>query len=173
VANKHTIIVIASIAVIAGSVAYSSLNLVSAQELQFRWHQAGGFDFLSILVSGKLGVCNNSDYPATFRSYSFSMNYDGSDLGTFATDGAGVPSHSIVIVNGKLQSDDQRISQMFFSFLDTEFGGTDVTRVDADKMKITTTLDTTIVGIIPYTITKEYSGQEFLQLMNQKTSCDQ
>jgi hypothetical protein len=172
VANRHTIIVIVSILVIVGSIAYSSLNLVSAQEMQFRWHRMGGFDFLSILVSGKLEACNNSDYPATFRSYSFSMNYDGKHLGTFATDGAGAPSHSSVTVNGKLQSDDQRITQMFFSFLDTELGGTDVTRVDASKMKITTTLDTTIVGIIPYSITKEYSGQEFLQLMNQKTSCD-
>lgn len=171
-ANRHTIIVIASIIVIAGSLGYSSLNLVSAKDLQFRWHQVGSFDFLSILFGGKLTVCNNSEYPANFQRYSFTMIYDGNDLGTFTTDGGGVAPHTSAMVDGNLKTADKKITQMFFSFLDTELGGTDVTRVNADKMQITTTLDTTIVGIAPFSITQQYSGQEFLQMMNQKTSCD-
>jgi hypothetical protein len=172
VANKHTIIVIASIMVIAGSLGYSSLNLVSAKDLQFRWHQVGSFDFIAILVSGKLAVCNNSEYPASFQKYSFTITYDRTNLGTFTTEGGSLAPHATKMISGKLYSDDKKISQMFFSFLDTELGGTDVTRIDASKMEITSTLDTAIIGIIPYSVTHKYSGQEFVQMMNQKTSCD-
>lgn len=171
-ANKHTIIVIASIAIIAGSLGYSSLNAFSANDLQFRWHQVGSFDFINILASGNLAVCNSSDMPANFQSYSFSMTYDRNDLGTFVTDGGGVAPHTLGIIHGKLNSDDKRISEMFFSFLDTEFGGTDVTRIDSKKMSVTSTLEARILGVIPYTITHKYSGQDFVDMMNHKTSCD-
>lgn len=171
-ANKHTIIVIASIIVIMASLGYSSLNLVSAKDLQFRWNKIGAFDFIAILVRGNLVVCNNSDLPSSFQSYSFSITYDGKDLGTFVTEGGMIAPHTTGIISGKLQSDDKKISETFFSFLDTELGGTDVTRIDATKMAVTSTLDTRIIGIIPHTITHQYSGQEFMDMMNQKTSCD-
>lgn len=171
-ANKHTIIVMVSIAVIAGSVGYSSLGAISAKDLQFRWHQIDSFDFIAVLVQGDFAVCNPTSIPANFESYSFSMNYDGNDLGTFVVGGGGVAPNTIGVVHGKLQSDDKRISEMFFSFLDTEFGGTDVARIDSNKMTVKTTIETKILGVIPYSITHDYSGRVFVDMMNQKTSCD-
>ncbi|MGQ0772308.1 MAG: hypothetical protein ACT4NT_06025 [Nitrososphaerota archaeon] len=171
--NRHTAIVIVSIIVIAATLGYTSLNVVSAKDLQFRWHQSGSFDLLSILFGGKLVACNNSDYPANFAKYSFNVIYDGQSLGIFTTNGGGVLPHTSIMINGKLDTDDKRVSQILFSSLDTALSNNEAAaRINVNKVSVTTTLDTTVIGVIPFSITHEYSGQEFLQMMNQKTSCD-
>jgi hypothetical protein len=170
VANKHTVIVIVSVIVIAASVGYSSLNMVSAGSLQFKW-ATKSFDFTSIMFGGNAQACNNSDYPASFSKYTFTIFYDSKPLGTFTSSGTSIPPHSKGAVHGKFIADDRQVAQIFFSFLDTEIQGTDVTRVDANKMQVSTTLDYTIIGVIPLSITHEYSGQEFFKMMNTDTEC--
>ena len=169
--NKHTIVVTASILVIAGSLGYSSLNMISANSLEFGW-PGQSFDFLSTLTGKVIEVCNNSDYPATFSKFSFTIIYDENDLGTYSTGSGGFAAHTGGKVFGKFESKDDRMSGLFFSFLDTEFGGTDVTRINTEKIKVTTQVDTAIFGVIPFSITEEYSGQEFLDLINKKLNCD-
>lgn len=169
-ANKHTIIVIASIAIIAGSLGYSSLNVISAKDLQFSWPNQS-FQFTSVIVGKTVNVCNNSDYPATFRQYSFTMIYDKQILGTFTTGSGGFAPHSGGLVSGKFESADEQISNIFLSFMDTEEGGTDVTRIDINKMKIDTKIDTTIFGVIPFSVTHDYSGKDFVEMLNKKPSC--
>ncbi|MBI5146375.1 MAG: hypothetical protein HZA84_04055 [Thaumarchaeota archaeon] len=168
-ANKHTIVVIVSIIIIASSLGYSSLNLVSASNLQFKW--TTDFDFLSVLYGKNMLVCNDSDYPASFSKYEFTIFYDSDQIGKFATSGIAVQPHSEANISGKFAADDKQVSQIFFSFLDTEIRGTDVTRIDADKMKVVATLDYSLFWVIPLSTTHEYSGQEFLDLMNKDTNC--
>lgn len=169
-ANKHTIIVIASIIIIAGSLGYSSLNAISAHGLVFSWPET--FDFLSVLTGKTVNVCNTSPLPATFSKYSFTIFYDGNDLGTYSTGRGGLEANSGGIVFGKFESADDRMAGLFFSFLDTETGGTDITRISADKIKVVTNLESPILWVIPHVITQEYSGEEFLDLMNQDLACE-
>ncbi len=173
VVNKHTIMVVVSIAVIAATLGYSSLNLVSAGDLEFRWHQTGSFDLLSILFGGKLVVCNNSDFPASLRGYSFEIIYDGKSLGIFSTGGISIPPHASKTLAGKFEAQDRRISQILFASLDTALGdNAAAARINPDKMSVITTLETAVVGFIPFSITKQYPGEEFVKTMNQKTGCD-
>jgi hypothetical protein len=170
VANKHTVIVIASIIVIAGSLGYSSLNAISAQGLEFAW--PGTFDFLSVLTGKTVEVCNTSSLPATFSKYSFTIFYDGQDLGTYSTGRGGFEANSGGMVFGKFESNDDRLAGLFFSFLDTETGGTDVTRINADKIKVVTSLESPVLWVVPHIITQEYSGEEFLDLINRDLTCE-
>ena len=169
-ANKHTVIVIISIAIIISSLGYSSLNIVSANNLQFKW-ATKNFDFTSIMYGGNAEACNDSDYPASFAKYTFTIFYDSKQLGKFTSSGGVIPSHSKETIPGKFTADDRQVAQIFFSFLDTEIGGTDISRVDASKMQVKTELDYTVIGIIPLSVTHEYSGHEFLDLMNRDTKC--
>lgn len=172
-ANKHTVIVIASLAVIVATLGYSSLNLVYAKDLQFRWHSQGSFDLLSIMFNGKLVVCNDSNYPTNFQKYSIQIFFDEQDVGTFTTRGAGVMPHSATVIPGSFETGDKRVSQMLFSSLNTALNNNAAAaRIDPSKMQVTTTLETKIIGVIPFSITQQYTGAEFLEMMNQKTSCD-
>lgn len=171
--NRHTIIVIASIIVIVATLGYSSLNLIYVKDLQFRWHQQGSFDLLSIMFNGRLVVCNNSDYPVNFQKYSIQIFFDGQDLGTFMAQGAGVTPHNTATILGNFETSDKRVSQMLFSSLNTALNNNAAAaRIDPSKMQVSTTLETKIIGIIPFSITTQLTGAEFLGMMNQKTSCD-
>ncbi|WP_162858542.1 hypothetical protein [Candidatus Nitrosotenuis aquarius] len=170
-ANRHTIIVIASIIVIAGSLGYSSVNAISAHGLEFSW-PGKSFDFLSVMTDKTVNVCNPSGLPASFSKYSFTIFYDGNDLGTFSTGRGGLGPNSDGVVFGKFESGDDRMASLFFSFLDTETGGTDVTRINTDKIKVTTQLESTILWVVPHIITQEYSGVEFINMINKPTSCE-
>lgn len=171
-ANKHTIIVIASIAIIAGTIGYSSLGVLSIDDLQFRWSQQGNFDYSLILFGGKMLICNDSDYQSNIKSYSFKVDYDGGDLGTFVASGASVAPHSAITVSGKFVTGDKRVSESMLSFINTELNGRDVSRIDASKMSVVVTKETAIMGFIPVSVSSKYSGEEFLNMMNQSTDCD-
>jgi len=174
VVNRHTAIVIGSIMVIAGTIGYSSLSLVFAKDLQFRWFQVESFDLLSIMFGGKLVVCNDSDYPVNFHQYSFDVIYDEQNLGVFSAQGVGLAPHSASEISGKFVTDDKRVSQILFSSLDTAMSGSGQdARINIDNMQVITTLDTKVIGVIPFSITQQYSGQEFVDMMNQKTGCDE
>jgi hypothetical protein len=170
-ANRHTIIVIASIIVIAGSVGYSSINAISAHNLEFSW-PGKSFNFLSVMTDKTVNVCNGSSLPATFSSYSFTVFYDGNNLGTFSTGRGGLQPNSDGVVFGKFESADDRMASLFFSLLDTETGGTDVTRINADKIKVTTQLESTILWVVPHVISNQYSGADFISMINKPTSCE-
>ncbi|MFY9299659.1 MAG: hypothetical protein WAO91_00515 [Candidatus Nitrosotenuis sp.] len=171
-ANRHTVIVLASIAVTAATPGYSLPSLVFAKYLQFGWHQCGSFDLLSTMFGGKLIVCNNSYYPPSFHQPSFDIICDGQSLGVFSAYGMTVPAHPSTAIDGKFSTNDERVAKILFSSLDTVFSGSgQAARIDINKMSATTTFDTKIIWAIPFSTTREYSGQEFVDMMNQKTGC--
>lgn len=172
--NWHTIIVAASIVVIVGTFGYSLLGVFAANNLQFRWHQIESFDLLTMMIGGNLSVCNNSDYPATFRSYTLDLAYDGNPLGKFTTDGAAIAPHTSAMIDGKFSTDDKRVANILLLSLDTAMSGSgQAARINPENMEVSATVETTIIGLVPFPITQQYSGPEFVDMMNQKTNCDE
>ena len=168
--NKHTIIVLISLIVIVGSVGYSGLNMVSLPVLQFSW-PGNQFNYLSVMTDKTVNVCNDSPLPASFSKYSFTIIYGGKELGTYITGNGAFASHTSGQIYGKFDSDNDSVSALFFSFFDTANGGTEVARINMEKLHIRTKLDSTILWVIPYSITNDYSGSEFLNMINTKLSC--
>lgn len=171
--NKHTAVVIVSIAIIMATIGYSGLNTLLARNLQFRWHQLDNFDLLAVMFNGKFLVCNDSVIPVSFDSYSVKIFFDKQDLGTFTSFGAQISPHKSAIVGGQFETGDKQVAQMLFSSLDTALNNNDAAaRIDPKKMHVTTTIQTKLIGLIPISTTQQYSGYDFVDIMNKKTSCD-
>ena len=168
--DKHTIIVMISIIVITGSLGYSSINAISSPNLEFSW-PGKSFNFLSVITDKTVNVCNPSILPASFYKYSFTIIYEENDLGTFSTGRGTFAPNSDGVVFGKFDSPDNRMTGLFFSFFDTEQGGIDVSIVNLDAIKVTTKLESTVLWVVPYVIVHDYSGTEFINLINKPTSC--
>lgn len=166
--NRHTVIVIISCVVIASTVGYSIFNLLSVENLQFRWAGKDGFNLFSLMYGARLEVCNPSNLSIMFSSYEISSVYKGDMLGTFYLGGGQILPKSSAVLQGKFDADDKKIANIMSLFLDTEVQGSDVTKVDAKKLEIVTKLKTSFLGIIPYTMSKSYGGSEFFDLMNDK-----
>ena len=172
--DKHFgIIVIASI-VIASSLGYTAFNAVTLEKLELKWNDRGSFDYLTMLNGGILEVCNTSFIPLKFDGLSIEVFYREDQVGVFSvpdTSATATTTATIVQPNttievsgkGKMTS---LAGQIVSMYLDTEISGRDLARVDSDEMTVITSIDTTLLGVIPYSVTKQYTGQEFFEIMN-------
>lgn len=75
---------------------------------------------------------------------------------------------SSMILQGKFDAEDKKTANIMSLFLDTEIRGADVSRIDVKKLEIVTELKTSFLSIVPYTVSNNYDGSEFFDLMNAK-----
>ncbi|MEJ2259685.1 MAG: thr operon leader peptide, partial [Nitrosopumilaceae archaeon] len=69
-------------------------------------------------------------------------------------------------------SDSFSESQYLFMHMDGQFDGEIPIRLDPNKMIITTTFETRIIGVIPYQTVITQSAFDFTNMMNENSSCD-
>ena len=166
--NKHTVIVIVCSIVIVSTIGYSILNLILVDNLQFRDAKGEEFNLISLAYGGQLQVCNPVFLPVTFKKYQIDLIYLNEIVGTYFVDGLTLAPSSSQVVKGKFEAESIPVAGITSLALDTELQGRDVGRVDAKQFSVVTRTDTNIMGFIPYSITKQYSGEVFYELMNEK-----
>ncbi len=169
--NKHTVIVLIAIIIIIGTFSYSFVNATTSSELQLRWYQKGSFDYLTMMAGGKVEVCNPTSIPIDFKKIRVEPYYKEQKLGSYEIDGnVLLPRESSEFFGS---TDKDNAGQILLMYLDTELSGNDVARIDSSQMKVLTTVDTTILGFIPYSTTSAYNGVDFSQMMNhdERFSC--
>lgn len=164
--NKYTIITIVAIIAIITPIAYSILNIHAAEKLQYRWTK-DKFNYFELSNNGDVNFCNNLPYWASFKKFQITTFYDTENKGTFTIPQFTVNPSSRVIQNGVFYTEDYTEAQYLFMQLDFEFNGGEI-RLDPSKMQIVVSIDTPIIGIIPYSINTQYSGFDFNQIMNGK-----
>lgn len=169
--DKYSLVAIASIAVIAGTIGYGFLNSYFAANLEFRWAGIEDFNLFSLVHGGVFEVCNSSSFPVSFRQHTIQVINGNEIIGTFVLEGGQISSHSSKVFTGKFNSDSQTLAGVTALLIDTELQGTEVMRLDAKQVFIVTDTQTDILGVIPYTVSSQYSGYGYLDLMSQKTNC--
>lgn len=166
--DKHAGIVIVASIVIIASVGYSAFNVITLDQIQIKWNDRGSFDFMTMLNGGVIQVCNSSFIPLSFNGISIISFWDGEEVGRFVAKGATVQPNSMIEVKG--EGDMTSLAAGIFSmYIDTEMSGNDIARIDSNSMVVLTSIDTSILGIIPFSVTSQYSGQEFFEIMNGKS----
>lgn len=165
--KRHVVVGIVALFVIGVTVSFSLVNAVFLDNLQIRWHnEAGGFDYLT-LVAGeqKVRLCNTAPVPLFVNQVTIAPFYDKEELGRFVIDGTVIPASASVDLFGTPVNTDSSTDIMMM-YLDTEFSGNDIARIDGSKMTVLTQVDTKILGLIPYSSTQVYPGDYFLDMMN-------
>ncbi len=162
--DKHSGIVIVAAAVIIASVGYSVFNAMTLDQIQIKWNERGSFNFLTMLNGGVIEVCNSSLIPLSFNGISIVTFWDGEMIGRFATGAATVQPDSVIEITGDGEMTGLAAS-IFSMYVDAEISGDDFARMDTDAITVMTSMDTMVLGIIPFSITEWYSGQEFFEIM--------
>ena len=163
--NKHKIITGVAIVVIVIPFAYSGLNIYAAEQLQYRWSDAEKFSFFAMSNSGDIEFCNPIPVWADIKNFQVDLFYDTKNLGTFSVDSISVNPSSSTLQYGGFVSDVFVAAQHVFMTIDFEFDGGDI-RLDPTKMYVLVTMNTPILGVIPYTTSMQYTGFEFDGIMN-------
>jgi len=164
--KKETIIAIISTVAIISTIAYSGLNIYAADNLQVRWNSDETFSFYS-LSKGQLETCNKFPIPVTFREYNIELTYDETKIGVFRIGSVTVPPFSSLLIDGKLEWQSE-IGLTYLLYLDSKLSGAEVGRINVDNLRIVTSIQTSFLGVVPYSISKEYTGYEFVDLMDTK-----
>ncbi len=170
--NKHSIITAIAIVIIIIPFAYSGLNIVGAQQLEYRWDNPGEFTFFTMLNQGEMEFCNTIPFWITFQKFEISTFYQSDILGSFIVQPLTINPFSSVVQEGIFSSEEISESQHIFMTFDFMFNGGNI-RLDPNQFIILISTDTPILGIIPYSSTTQMSGFEFDKMMNSEDlSCD-
>ena len=166
--NKHTIIVIIASIVIVVPFAYSAWNIFILNNLEIRSSQHGQFSFFEISNNRAIEVCNPSPFYVSFDRLDISIFYQEDNKGTYSLPSSIISPSSLSIIEGTFRSESYSESQYTFLHMDSQFGGTVPIRLDPNQMIVATNIQTSILGLIPYSITNQYSAFDFYNIMNEK-----
>ena len=170
--NKYSVITVIAIIIIIIPFAYSGLNIIGANQLEYKWNSTEGFSFFAMLNNGDVEFCNPMPFPTSFQKFQIISFYDVKNIGEFEINASTIESQSSTIQAGNFSTEEFQSTQHMFMTLDYEFDG-GVIRVDPNKFIVLVTIQTPIMGIIPYAHTIQISGLEFDQIMNnEKLSCN-
>ena len=168
--NLYSKITLVAIIVIIIPFVYSILNIIAAEQLEFKWSK-DKFSFFELSNGGDVEFCNIMPYWMSFKKFEIVTFYDMKQNGIFTIYPLAINPSSTAIQKGVFSSEEFTTAQYVFMNLDFEFDGGDI-RIDPNKLYVLVNIDTPIIGIIPYTTTLQYSGFEFSNLMNnEKLSC--
>ena len=163
--NKHTVITVVAIIAIVIPFAFSGMNIYAAEQIQYRWNDPGKFSFFELMNNGRIELCNTQSYPTNFEIFEITIYYQGENKGTYKIENLEINSSEIKLEKGTFVSDNFIDTQRLFLVMDFQFDGGD-NRVDARHLFVNVSINTKIIGIIPYSIESQYSGFDFDQLMN-------
>ena len=170
--NRYSIITFVAIIAIITPFAYSGLNIIGANQLEYNWNDIEEFSFFEMSNNGEIEFCNPMLFPASFQEFKITSFYDQKNIGEFETNSATISSKSSIIKSGNFSTEEFQATQHMFMTLDYEFDGGAI-RLDPNKFIVLVTIQTPIMGIIPYSNTVQMSGFELDQIMkNTELSCN-
>jgi len=164
--NKHSMIVIIASVVIASTFAYSGWNIYAVEQLQFSIADKEKFNYFDMVNGAKVSVCNPLPFFVHFNEFNIVMILQGDEKGTFTVQGITLPPSSSLELEGKFRSETFEESQYIAMNFDGMFGGGVPVRIDPSNLAIATEIETPIIGVIPYSVTNQYSGFDFYNKMN-------
>lgn len=170
--NKYSVITFIAIIIIIIPFAYSGLNVIGANELEYKWSGIEEFSFFAMSNSGEMEFCNSMPFSTSFQKFQITSFYDAKNIGTYEIESTAIESQSSIVKKGNFSTEEFQSTQHMFMTLDYEFDGGAV-RVDPNKFIVLVTVQTPIMGIIPYSHTMQISGFELDQIMkNEELSCN-
>lgn len=168
--NKHSIITIIAIIVIAIPVIYGIWNAISAENLELR-SPGETFRYFDMASNEKIEICNPNPFLVTINGLKINVYYRNEIKGMFEVGPTTLGPQEDKLVEINFSSESLEEVQYLFMHMDSEFTGEQVIRIDPRPMEITTTFDTRIIGFIPYQPQITQSGFDFVQMMNEDTTC--
>ena len=169
--NKHTIISAIAIVAISFPILYGVWGVYSVEQLQLRTEkdQFSYFDFSNYQ---KIKACNPMPFFLSFSEINIDVHYLNDLKAEFQIGPMTMSPNTSKILDIDFSSENVSEAQYLFMHMDGQFYGEVPIRLNPQEMKVSTTYQTKIVGLIPYQKTITQSGLEFTQMMNENTSCE-
>jgi len=167
--DKHSAIVIISIIVMIGVIGSSIWNIYAIEQLQLSVNDESFRFYQAMVDEDKFVVCNPFFLPVSFKQFYVTVIFEGNVQGTYSIDGTIISPKSSQILDATFTTEDYSETQYLFMLFDHTFEGNPI-RVDPAKMTVQTEFQTPILGIIPFSVTSQYSSMNFWNMLNDEES---
>ncbi|HJT09936.1 MAG TPA: hypothetical protein VJ771_04055 [Candidatus Nitrosotalea sp.] len=151
--KKGMIIAAAVIATVV--VTLVGLDAYSASTLQFRPDMGNQYQISPTAIHIQADVCNPSFFPATFTKYEITAFYNSEQIEKAEINGTTVSPKTMSTVDGVFALNAGALLRL----------NQENTTFNPTLAKITTTINAPIFGAIPFTVVKEYSAEQFQQVL--------
>ncbi len=152
--NRKKIVIIAGI-VAAIIVFYIGSDMYTITALQFRPHKGNQQIISPTEEFVQAEACNPSYFPASFGSYEITAFYHSKNVETLTVNGTTISPKSSTVLNGIFNLNKSTIIEI--SKQNTTF--------DPTQAQITTKVNAPLFGVIPFSVNKEYSSQDFANVL--------
>ena len=169
--NKHSIITAIAIIVIIIPILYGVWGIYSVDQIQLRTPNEK-FSYFDMANKEEIQMCNPMPFFVSFNGMKIETFYTEDIRGIFEAGPTTLEPNTSKISELNFSSDNFSESQYIFMHMDGQLGGEIPIRLDPNKMIVTTTYETRIIGVIPYQTTITQSAFDFTNMMNEKSSCD-
>ena len=169
--NKYSIITAIAIIVIIIPVLYGIWGIFSVEQIQLRTPNEE-FSYFEMSSNEEIQICNPMPFFVSFNGVQIETFYTEDIKGIFEIGPTTLEPNTSQILELNFLSDNFSESQYLFMHMDGQFDGEVPIRLNPNKMAVTTTFETRIIGIIPYQTTITQTGFDFTNMMNEDSSCD-
>ena len=98
--NKYSVITIIAILIIIAPFAYSGVNIIGAEQLQYKWNDSEEFSFFTMMNNGNIELCNPMPFSMSFEKLQIGSFYNTKNIGTYEIMSTTIEPQSSIITNG-------------------------------------------------------------------------
>jgi hypothetical protein len=169
--NKYSVITAIAIIVIIIPVLYGVWSIFSVEQIQFRTPYEE-FSYFEMSSNEEIQICNPMPFFVSFSGVKIEIIYTEDVKGVFEIGPTTLEPNTSQISELNFLSDNFSESQYLFMHMDGQFDGEVPIRLNPNKMAVTTTFETKIIGVIPHHTTITQSGFDFTNMMNEDSLCE-
>ncbi len=152
--SRKKVLVIVTI-IVAMVASFVGLDAYSASMLQFRPDLNNQYQVSSTAIHIQANVCNPSFFPATFNKYTITAFYNSEEIEDAEINGTTVYPNTATTVDGIFALNADALLKL----------RNENATFDPTLAKITTNINAPIFGTIPFSVIKEYSSEQFQQVL--------
>jgi len=139
------------------------LNVYAISNLQFRAQSIDNFSiFPDLKMNMNMETCNPTFFPASYKAIYLDVYYKQSNLGTATMYGSMIPPGTSVPTKGDV---DLHSGSVLGSIIDAIGSALTGSTPSTNDVKFKIKLDAPVLGVIPFTIEKHYSYDEFSKML--------
>lgn len=169
--NKYSIITAVAIIVIIIPILYGVWAIFSVEQIQLRTPNEE-FSYFEMANKEEIQICNPMPFFVSFNGMKIETFYTEDVKGSFDIGPTTLEPETSKIFEVNFSSDNYSESQYLFMHMDGQFDGEVPVRLNPNEMVVTTSVETRIIGLIPYQTTVTQSAFDFTNMMNEDSSCD-
>lgn len=147
-------------------IVFFGLHVYAISNLQFRNYQTDEPDFADMSANIQFEACNPTFFPVMLEQFNVDVIYKTTNFATVTVNDNNIAPYSSSVVSGRLKVNSEALVGLFLTALKSAFSDEKMPLQNPEELRFVAKFNVPVLGVIPFPIVKEYSNNEFADLMS-------